>query len=34
MFLNMILGAVEITRALLADQNNNNNNTALKLRLG
>ena len=33
MFLNMILGAVEITRALLADQNNSNN-TALKLRLG
>ena len=33
MFLNMILGAVEITRALLADQNNNNN-TTLKLRLG
>jgi len=33
MFLNMILGTVEITRALLVDQNNNNN-TALKLRLG
>ena len=33
MFLNMILGTVEITRALLADQNNNNN-TALRLRLG
>lgn len=31
MFLNMIVGTVEIARAHLADQNNNND-TALKLR--